>query len=45
MDCIEGKGRPHQRLMHVRQDDKWNISTFVNWLEQIHAADYDDVID
>ena len=44
MHCIEGED-PHQQLMHIRQDDKWNISTFVNWLEQIHADDDDDVID
>jgi hypothetical protein len=30
--------------MHILQDDKWNISTLVNWLEQIQADD-DDVID
>ena len=44
MHCIEGED-PHQQLMHIRQDDKWNISTFVNWLEQIHADDDDDVVD
>ena len=44
MHCIEGED-PHQQLMHIRQDDKWNISTFVNWLEQIHADGDDDVID
>lgn len=26
------KEDPHQQLMHIRQDDKWNVSTFVNWL-------------
>ena len=44
MHRIEGED-PHQQLMHIRQDDKWNISTFVNWLEQIHADDDDDVVD
>ena len=40
--CMEGED-PNQQLMHIRQDDKWNIGTYVNWLEQIHADDDDDV--
>lgn len=41
---LEGED-PNQQLMHIRQDDKWNIGTYVNWLEQIHADDDDDVVD
>jgi hypothetical protein len=44
LHCMEGED-PNQQLMHIRQDDKWNIGTYVNWLEQIHADDDDDVID
>ena len=44
MHCKEGED-PHQQLMHIRQDNKWNMSTFVNWLKQVHADDDDDVID
>ena len=36
---------PHQKLMHIRQDDKWNIGTELNWMQQIHADDDDDVVD
>jgi hypothetical protein len=36
---------PHQQLMHIRQDDKWNTSSELNWMQQIHADDDDDVID
>ena len=36
---------PHQQLMHIRQDDKWNIGTELNWMQQIHADDDDDVVD
>jgi hypothetical protein len=25
---------PHQKLMHIRQDDKWNIGTELNWMQQ-----------
>jgi Zinc-finger of C2H2 type len=42
LHCMEGED-PNQQLMHIRQDDKWNIGTYVNWLEQIHADDDDDV--
>ena len=31
--------------MHIRQDDKWNIGTELNWMQQIHADDDDDVVD
>ena len=41
---LEGED-PNQQLVHIRQDDKWNIGTYVNWLEQIHADDDDDVVD
>ena len=41
---LEGED-PNQHLMHIRQDNKWNIGTYVNWLEQIHADDDDDVVD
>lgn len=44
LHCMEGED-PNQQLMHIRQDDKWNIGTYVNWLEQIHADDDDDVIE
>ena len=44
LHCLEGED-PNQHLMHIRQDDKWNIGTYVNWLEQIHAEDDDDVLD
>jgi hypothetical protein len=36
---------PHQKLMHIRQDDKWNIGTELNWMQQIHADDDDDVVE
>jgi hypothetical protein len=36
---------PHQQLMHIRQDDKWNIGTQLNWMQQIHADDDDDVVE
>jgi hypothetical protein len=36
---------PHQQLMHIRQDDKWNTSSELNWMQQIHADDDDDVVD
>jgi hypothetical protein len=36
---------PHQQLMHIRQDDKWNMSSELNWMQQIHADDDDDVVD
>jgi hypothetical protein len=35
---------PHQHLMHIRQDDKWNMSTELNWMQQIHADDDDSVL-
>jgi hypothetical protein len=44
LHCMEGED-PNQQLMHIRQDDKWNIGTYVNWLEQIHADDDDDVVE
>lgn len=44
LHCMEGED-PNQQLMHIRQDDKWNVGTYVNWLEQIHADDDDDVVD
>ena len=44
MHCMEGED-PNQQLMHIRQDDKWNIGTYVNWLEQIFSDDDDDVVD
>jgi hypothetical protein len=40
---LEGED-PHQQLMHIRQDDKWNIDTELNWMQQIHADDDDDVL-
>ncbi len=43
MHCMEGED-PNQQLMHIRQDDKWNIGTYVNWLEQIYSDDDDDVV-
>lgn len=44
LHCMEG-GEPNQQLMHIRQDDKWNVvGTNVNWLEQIYADDDDDVV-
>jgi hypothetical protein len=44
LHCMEGED-PNQQLMHIRQDNKWNIGTYVNWLEQIHADDDDDVVE
>ena len=44
LHCMEGED-PNQQLMHIRQDDKWNIGTYVNWLEQIYADDDDDVVE
>ena len=35
---------PHQQLMHIRQDDKWNVGTELNWMKQIHADD-DDLVE
>ena len=32
---------PHQKLMHIRQDNEWNIGTELNWMQQIHADDDD----
>jgi hypothetical protein len=36
---------PHQQLMHIRQDNKWNIESELNWMQQIHADDDDFVVD
>ena len=44
LSLIEGED-PHQQLMHIRQDDKWNTSKFVNWLKQAHADDDGNVTD
>jgi hypothetical protein len=35
---------PHQNLIHIRQDDKWNINSELNWMQQIHADDDDTVV-
>jgi hypothetical protein len=35
---------PHQQLVHIRQDDKWNTNSELNWMQQIHADDDDDVV-
>ena len=35
---------PHQQLIHIRQDDKWNMSTELNWMQQIHSDD-DDLVE
>jgi hypothetical protein len=34
---------PHQQLMHIRQDDRWNVTSELNWMQQIHSDDDDDV--
>lgn len=44
LHCMEGED-PNQQLMHIRQDNKWNVGTYVNWLEQIHADDDDAVVE
>jgi hypothetical protein len=31
--------------MHIRQDDKWHIGTELNWMQQIHADDDNDLVD
>ena len=36
---------PHQKLMQIRQDNKWNIGTELNWMQQIHTNDEDEVVD
>jgi hypothetical protein len=36
---------PHQQLMHIREDNKWNTSSELNWMQQIHADDDDDVVE
>jgi hypothetical protein len=36
---------PHQQLMHIREHDKWNTSSELNWMQQIHADDDDDVVE
>jgi hypothetical protein len=36
---------PHQQLLHIRQDDQWNMTTELNWMQQIHADDDDLVVD
>jgi hypothetical protein len=43
MHCLVGED-PHQQLVHIRQDDKWNTSSELNWMQQIHADDDDDVL-
>jgi hypothetical protein len=43
MHCLVGED-PHQQLLHIRQDDKWNTSSELNWMQQIHADDDDDVV-
>jgi hypothetical protein len=43
MHCLTGED-PHQQLMHIRQDDKWNTSSELNWMQQIHADDDDAVV-
>ena len=35
---------PHQQLIHIRQDNKWNMSTELNWMQQIHSDD-DDLVE
>ena len=35
---------PYQQLIHIRQDDKWNMSTELNWMQQIHSDD-DDLVE
>jgi predicted RND superfamily exporter protein len=44
MHCLVGED-PHQQLVHIRQDDKWNTSSELNWMQQIHADDDDNVVD
>ena len=34
-----------QHLVHIRQDDKWKIGTELNWMQQVHADDDDDVVE
>jgi hypothetical protein len=36
---------PHQQLMHIRKNDKWDVGTQLNWMQQIHADDDDEVVD
>jgi hypothetical protein len=36
---------PHQNLIHIRQDDKWNVNSELNWMQQVHADDDDAVVD
>jgi hypothetical protein len=43
MHCLTGED-PHQQLMHIRQDDKWNTSSELNWTQQIHCDDDDAVV-
>jgi len=43
MHCLVGED-PHQQLVHIREDDKWNTSSELNWMQQIHADDDDDVL-
>jgi hypothetical protein len=43
MHCLIGED-PHQQLLHIRQDNKWNTSSELNWMQQIHADDDDDVV-
>jgi hypothetical protein len=43
MHCLAGED-PHQQLMHIRQDDIWNTSSKLNWMQQIHADDDDAVV-
>jgi ABC-type microcin C transport system permease subunit YejB len=35
---------PHQQLMHIREHDKWNTSSELNWMQLIYADDDDDVV-
>jgi hypothetical protein len=36
---------PHQNLIHIRQDDKWNVNSELNWMQQLHSDDDDTVVD
>jgi hypothetical protein len=36
---------PYQQLLHIRQDDQWNMTTELNWMQQIHSDDDDLVVD
>lgn len=35
----------YQQLMHIRNGDKWDVGTELNWMQQIHADDDDNVLE